>query len=952
MNTKLFKLCLRGLGRRRKEIMRACAATLLAMFFVTGVLIFQENMYQWQMAANKERFGDWFVMELNRENNDITYVSHPYLSNSKHACSKIGIYDDAWQDVNAWLGYMTDEFISKGHIKVEQGRMPQNNDDIPELAMDYNTLSQLGYSMELNQKITVNYYDGSNKDENKCRKEYILVGIVRSYTNSWAGGSNLPGALVTEEEAETYNNIGQDIYIYPLKSNITTRDYQPVYNNIKDNSQTTLVYNNSVYDYQLWGPKVIYTYMYLLVLIIGVTILTYQIIAYDNTRAKYNNLMRRLGATKRQIKIITFAENMLIIVPSSLLGILASGLIGKLVCMLVEHNMQITFYRMNIAVFAKSLLSMVAAVLVVEVVSAVNRKHGERIAGLIASNGIRSDRNSGKAPKHLLNARNLSRVMHKRIVKTNGILQNAAVRFFALAVCIVITACIWNVSTAYKAYQENDSLPDLMGYKQETDDFMYLFNYFTVDRRSSSFSSVDATELINADMSKMSAYYEQMYEQLKEQKGPGLLLTGKTDTINHKVWELKTASYSKNGNTNMLKGFSEELLQSIESVPGVSSVNCSIYETERTWTWDGISYEKMGMDKIAKKAPVKHSVYGDRYLFATKYAEPTEEFYNKLSKYIAAEYIDYDAYARGEQVIVFLQDNPYGEYDDTLTVGKNINYMYYDVPIFGGYNGNINKTYPYFTAFAKAYVEKMKQDNPERSKEYDGLYNDYTQGAGTYYYYLGLYGSRLWYELNFEACVSPVCVAVIRVTDEVKEEFANEIVEYGYYTAVASTNLAQKACDRQNDFMTRVLEKELPEDAVCKLMYNQISVNYDISSAFSATGNIVSSYCRNANVKFVTHDEEKFIQRNRTITAVLQYGITLAAVFLINVLVYVIIINSRFAIRKQKYIQLSRMGMDKGTLCRICMMESVRESLWCIFTLPVILLVSWVIYKSSLKKLI
>ncbi len=938
MNRKLFGLCLRGLRRRRKEIMRACVATFLAMFFVTGVLIFQENMYQWQMAANKERFGDWFVMELNRESNDTTYTNHPYLSKSEQACSKIGIYNDAWQDVNGWLGYMTDEFVSRGHIKVDQGRMPQNSDDIPEIAMDYNMLSRLGYPMELNQKIMINYYNGSYKEEDRCQKEYILVGILRSYTDSWVGGDNLPGALVTKEEAATYDNVGENIFIYPLKSNIATQDYQSVYNNIKENANISLLYNSSVYDYQFWGPKIIYTYMYLLVLMIGITVLTYQIIAYDSTRTKYNNLMRKLGAATQQIKFITFAENMLIIIPSSLLGILSAGVIGKLVCMLVEHNMQIAFYRINTAIFVKSLLSMMIAAFIVEVISAVRIRHGDRIAGLIAAGSVKLYKKSAKPPKHPLNAGNLNRVIHKRIVKENGILQNTAVRLFSLAVCIVIAASIWNVVTAYNAYRENDSLPDLVGYKKEKDDFFYVFNYFSVDRY---LYSMDATKLINADMSKMSVYYEQFCKQYEERK----------DTVNHKRYELASGSYVQNGNTNILKGFSEGLLQAIASVPGVSSINCSIYETERTWNWDGISYKKMGMDKLSKKEVVKHSVYGDRYLFATKYDEPNREFYNKLSKYMDAEYIDYDAYARGEQIIVFVQDNPYGEYDDTLTAGKRINYLYYDVPIFAGYNGNTNEAYPYFTAFAKAYKDKLKQDNPKKSEEYEDVYKYYIEAPGQFCYHSGpLYRSRLWYELNFEPCVSPVCAAVVRVTDEVKETFANEIIDYGYYTAVASTALAQKACDRQNDYMERVLEKELPENAVCSLMYNQLSVNYDISSAFSATGNIVSSYCRNANVKFITHDEEKFVQRNKTITAVLQYGITFAAVFLINVLVYVIIVNSRFAARRQKYIQLSRMGTDRTVLCRICMLESVRESLWCIFTLPVILLVSWVIYKSLLKK--
>ena len=55
-------IVLKSVRRRYRQIIRASLTTLLAVFFVTAVLIFEENMYQWQMASNKDRLGDWFII--------------------------------------------------------------------------------------------------------------------------------------------------------------------------------------------------------------------------------------------------------------------------------------------------------------------------------------------------------------------------------------------------------------------------------------------------------------------------------------------------------------------------------------------------------------------------------------------------------------------------------------------------------------------------------------------------------------------------------------------------------------------------------------------------------------------------------------------------------------------------------------------------------------------------
>ena len=60
----VLKITFKSIRRRFSQIWKAALTTLVAVFFVTAVLIFQENMYQWQMSSNKSRFGDWFLCEV------------------------------------------------------------------------------------------------------------------------------------------------------------------------------------------------------------------------------------------------------------------------------------------------------------------------------------------------------------------------------------------------------------------------------------------------------------------------------------------------------------------------------------------------------------------------------------------------------------------------------------------------------------------------------------------------------------------------------------------------------------------------------------------------------------------------------------------------------------------------------------------------------------------------
>ena len=45
-----------------EESIKNNSNSFIAFLFVAGMLLFQENMYQYQTAVAKKHFGDWFIM--------------------------------------------------------------------------------------------------------------------------------------------------------------------------------------------------------------------------------------------------------------------------------------------------------------------------------------------------------------------------------------------------------------------------------------------------------------------------------------------------------------------------------------------------------------------------------------------------------------------------------------------------------------------------------------------------------------------------------------------------------------------------------------------------------------------------------------------------------------------------------------------------------------------------
>lgn len=949
----VLKITFKSIRRRFPQIWKAALTTLVAVFFVTAVLIFQENMYQWQMSSNKSRFGDWYICEKTTKEPNKVLDENDFLEKPLKAESTVRIFDSDWNNTKLYVGSMTDDFMKQGRIRLAEGRMPEASDEI---TMDWNTLLKLGYEGELGQKVTINYYgnDNINSDKGRLSATFTLVGILNNYTNIWQDGKNIPGAIVTEERLKEFKCTIYNIYIYPFKDSVRTHDYANVYKKIKEDVKSQTVYNAAVYDYSPWKSKTVYAYMYIVVMVIGILALSYQLIEYRNTRRKSYNMFRQMGMTKAGIRKMYITENAFILIPAGIIGVLLALAAGHFTGQALEAKSGYEFYRVNMEVIIKSAGSVVIAVIVEELSGIISNIHFYKKKP--ASNKWSGRPVTVKNNKSRMNRHNLVRTVSSRFIKKDGALMAVGIRLFALCICGVIIFSALKIQNAFTENKNNDSLTDIFGYIDRTEDkdqlymkyWYYLENYNNLPMKPSMYSESRESRMDKLeDTAKLRKRYNIHFDKLKELVEEGKMWDSNnavkinnTDSIGRESAQIQISrsGYLKNPNNNIIEGFSKEFLDQLMEINGIQSVSYSAFESERTWFWDNQDYEKM---QTFAFHPVNYHYnkqhiddYGDRYMFSTEYTEPTKELYSKLEKYIDKEYVDYEAFKEGKQVVLFLRNLPEGGYDDTINAGDTLYYNYYRVDE-NTYDDKSNIIDPsYFLIFP-----------------YDKAYNRYLLDYNNTHDFNPDYKLMEKLEAAYDACVAPQVAAVVRVTDEVMEDFNGIIPTFGYYTAIASINMAQQAVDRQKDIMERFIGEELSGDMDFELCYNQISIKYDLASTFSATNNKIGVYFNNNDISYSSNVDIKNTYRTQLINSILQYGITIIAMIVVQLLIMAIIVRNRMDRRYDKIKLLHGLGMRRGKIVRICMVEALRESVWCVITMPLILLMELLMYAGFVRKL-
>lgn len=1003
MNTAFFDYCIKSLKRRKKQVLKAVTAIFLSFTFVAGVLLFRDNMYEWQIQSAKHRFGDWFVMMNGNDSRENAQLkSHPYLNDSGKVSISNYQYNNNWNQTDIKIGYMDNDFVRLSNITPDKGEFPKNDDEI---AVEWNTLLLLNQGTDIGQDITLNIIVNNPKassGSDRITKTYKLSGILKSYTNVWVGGSNVPGIITTKNEAQNIKRSNSAVYIYSA-GNYISGDYKDIYEGLNKKVSGSLIYNSSLYDYEPWSGGPIYEYMYVVLVILGVAGIAYQLSVYNKTRKYAYGIIKNMGATKLQMIAFICVENAVIVISSSVIGLILSMIAARLICFIVELRTGISFFTIDRGIYISLLIMLIMAVVVGSIVNICGQS-SNRLHRYISRYKLKRLYKKDRHTRHtyILNKNNYVKETYKRLMLGQGIVQSICIRLFSLAMMIIMIICIVNSVRTYADYKISSQKSDIIAFYRQDNNAEYI--------------------ICNAENDVQLEYEAgktlDLFKYIKDCY---------SNAINNVSWEMYSDAYKsrtsddggisfskrnlkyniKNADALMYKDIDESTIEYVRGITGVDDISYGYFETARVWTWNTMDYNKMGIpyyvdiddnkNSNSKNSDSNNASYSSeqinpKYLFATEYVEADSRVYDVLADITGKDEIDIQAFKDGRQVVIFLDKNPEGVYDDTITKGTDIglmcykaypeNYSYIDKDYASSYYmaiysymhdkgivtddfNKINSEY-FHSLIADNEQDKLKQltelFEKNNVKFLDDFYTYWAdKGEEQFYQYVDSYLDiniadeklRVYdYSSDYVPAAAAEVAKVIYIDDEVKDKLKEYIPEFGQYTMLASDELGKKALDTQNNILKDYLMlDELPEEINLSMKYNQINITYGLDSIYNGTANVVASYLGQAGYAYNSYSHDKDLIKSNTIEAYILYGFTGITAFLVYMIVSLIILKNRLLQYQGRINILRNTGADKDVIFNIYMKQSIREMLWCIMLMPLMLILGIICIKRYIRNL-
>lgn len=1008
MNTAFFDYCIKSLKRRKKQVLKAVTAIFLSFTFVAGVLLFRDNMYEWQIQSAKHRFGDWFVMMNGNDSRENAQLkSHPYLNDSGKVSISNYQYNNNWNQTDIKIGYMDNDFVRLSNITPDKGEFPKNDDEI---AVEWNTLLLLNQGTDIGQDITLNIIVNNPKassGSDRITKTYKLSGILKSYTNIWVGGSNVPGIITTKNEAQNIKRSNSAVYIYSA-GNYISGDYKDIYEGLNKKVSGSLIYNSSLYDYEPWSGGSIYEYMYVVLVILGVAGIAYQLSVYNKTRKYAYGIIKNMGATKLQMIAFICVENAVIVISSSVIGLILSIIAARLICFIVELRTGISFFTIDRGIYISLLIMLIMAVVVGSIVNICGQS-SDRLHRYTSRYKLKRLYKKDRHTRHtyILNKNNYVKETYKRLMLRQGIVQSICIRLFSLAMMIIMIICIVNSVRTYADYKISSQKSDVIAFYKQDNNAEYI--------------------ICNAENDVQLEYEAgktlDLFKYIKDCY---------SNAINNVSWEMYSDAYKsrtsdegeisfskrnlkyniKNADALMYKDIDESTIEYMRGITGVDDISYGYFETARVWTWNTMDYNKMGIPYYvdiddnkninskninSKNSDSNNASYSSeqinpKYLFATEYVEADSRVYDVLADITGKDEIDIQAFKDGRQVVIFLDKNPEGVYDDTITKGTDIGLMCYKA--YPENYGYIDKDYAssYYMAiysymhdkgivtddfnkinseYFHSLISDNKQDKLKQMTELfeknnvkflDDFYTYWAdKGEEQFYQYVDSYldiniaDEKLKvydYSSDYVPAAAAEVAKVIYVDDEVKDKLKEYIPEFGQYTMLASDELGKKALDTQNNILKDYLMlDELPEEINLSMKYNQINITYGLDSIYNGTANAVASYLGQAGYAYNSYSHDKDLIKSNTIEAYILYGFTGITAFLVYMIVSLIILKNRFFQFSDRIKILRNTGASKDIIFDMYMKQSIREMLWCIMLMPLMIILDIICIKRYIRNL-
>lgn len=1009
MNTEFIGYCIKSVKRRWKSILKTALSVFLAFTFVAGIMLFKTNMYEYQMQSAKHRFGNWIVMlyDSNLEENK-ELKNHPYLNESGKASVDNYVFEnDEQSDIK--VGYMTDDFIRIGSISLKSGNMPQNDD---EAAIEWDTLLKLNQGTQLGQEIHISVRKGSNQTTETIEKTYKLTGILNNYTNIWSGGNYIPGIIVTPDEGESINQAGKAAYIYS-SDNYIDGNYKDIYDGLKKKSNKELIYNSSVYDYEPWGGGYIYDYMYVLLMLVGVSAVVYQMLMHDRKRKHVRDILANIGAKRIQVMMLSFMENIVIVTLAAIAGLIISIGLGKIVCTITGYVKGIQFFRIKNSIYVYVLIMLLVSVcisMIAGIIEAFRYQGKSKKNKRSIVRNISSRLNTGKNNLVIINRNNYISQTQKRLKKSHEDVSGIAVRIFALAMLVIIAGCVINSIKVYKKYRNISDMSDIIAFNSSDSGAHYMLDYAYKESRDEYYARLtgesETDNIFTRDKLKakigsteyINDYTKEMYDN------NGKIVTdtdtkGETRRYYNRFSRYELMYNIKKADTKVYKDIDKNTIDYINSIDGVEDVSYGYFETARAWKWNNMDYNKLGLPwylsyNFNSVETLNDNLKTNKYLFATEYVENDNKLYDMLKEITGKPSFDEEAFNNGDIAVVFVDENIDGDYDDTLSDGMDINLMKYYCDINGSHmydkawqnSGSYNKAlsiyirdkgYSAYKTGADSKIEAKGCDNYVSSlknkPDFNKIREEYIEYSYDNYgsnvtdeifmnkteeeqleivknYYYQRLRADYSYILRYEPAATTKVEAVVKLSDDIKDRLKEYIPEFGQYTMIASTKLLQKELDNQNQVLKDYFQMdELPDELSLDMSYNQIKLRYNMNSLYSGTVNAVNSYMLQSGWGYHSYSEEKDEAKSRTVEAIVLYVFTAVIAVCVYIMISILMLMGRIERYKNTMTILRYSGADKAVIFKIHMKECVSENIFCIILMPLMMLIDVLIIKHEIK---
>ena len=355
-----MNLLMTGLRRRKKEWRAVLIVTLIASFFMAGVLMFQNILQAYVREWDKSTYGDWVCAS------DAPTLSHPYLTASGHLLTGPEVVTAEGDPTGIHVGSVCDDLLAFSRIELYEGRFPKTPD---EAAMDLNTLTSLGASYELGQTLTLYINTAAEGEEPALQERTVtLTGTVKPFARIWYSGSRTyPQILVTPDALPSWGTAPVETWFYqldPALTDLDTDSFTKALHDAAEEQGIAWLNNPFVYGQTLWGSLSFSRLVIVLMIVLAVFAIGYMLRAYAGRRREGWYRLRRLGVSRRRLSLLIAAECGLATVPGAACGIGLAYLAGYLACRIIADRVGLHgVFAFNGTVFAWQLGAVLGAIL-------------------------------------------------------------------------------------------------------------------------------------------------------------------------------------------------------------------------------------------------------------------------------------------------------------------------------------------------------------------------------------------------------------------------------------------------------------------------------------------------------------------------------------------------------------------------------------------------------------